>query len=531
MNMLGGLLSVRFKAAERALKAGRLDDALRMADEPDIAGHARGGRLLADLAKAFIERAREHYRAERFTEALLDLGRAERCGGCEKSIAELRGQVTVVAREVARQDADRKRRLEQARRYIAGGSLAAGRQLLQSADGDDGELAEIRRDIEKRERRAADLVAQADGLFRQQRTEAAVEHLLRALQLDAHDEQAMKLESHICAQAVKEARAAFEAGNLRRARAELAALRTLGQHDDARAEMADCLRCAEEAAGALQAGSFDDARQRVRRLQNLAPKVSWVRQAVAELDRLDTALLALRSGPLGDAVAAAAAKGMAPLTETVVLPRPQVAPTLPVESALPQAMLLLVDGGGSYLLHRGDRVSIGRAAAADPADIPVFSDLSVRHTDLLRVEDDYFLMGPNEVEVAGRRTRQQLLRDGDRVVLARRAKFTLRIPNRRSPSARVDLSDSTKLPNDVRRVVLFKQTAMIGRGSDCHITCHAARSNLVLFERGGALFVRPQGQRGGEEIAIELGQPVEFEGASFVIQLWSAGPAGAPRIA
>lgn len=523
--MFGGLLSVRLKSAERALKEGRLDDALRMAGEPDIAGQSRGSRLLTSLATALLERARTHYREERFTEALLDLSRAERCGASESEVSALRNQISAVAREVARQEAERKRRIEQARRYVEGGSLAAGRQLLESAVGDDGDLAQLRREIDKRSARAAELLAQAEGFFRQERTADAVEHLQRALQLDAHSESAMCLEAQICRSAVEDARAAFLAGNLRRAEAELAALGQLGRHDDARGEMADWLRCAAEAGAAFRAGRYAEASERIRRVAGMAPGVAWLQQTVAELERVETALRGLRSGPLGDAPAAVSPLEKSPIAETVLLPPPSVAAK--AETLLPPALLLLVDGGGSYLLHRGERVTIGRAAAADPADIALVSDLSARHAELFRVEDDYFLLSPNEVEVAGRSARQQLLRDGDRIVLARRAKLTLHLPNRRSPSARIDLSDSTRMAHDVRRVVLFKQTAMIGRGSDCHVTCHSARTNLVLFERGGRLWIRPQ--RGGGELEVPLGAPVEIEGASFVIQPYPAGPAGAAQ--
>ena len=93
------------------------------------------------------------------------------------------------------------------------------------------------------------------------------------------------------------------------------------------------------------------------------------------------------------------------------------------------------------------------------------------------------LLSSQDVEVGGKRTRHQLLRDGDRVVLARRAKFTLRIPNRKTSSARLDLSDSTRMPNDVRRVIMFKQTAMIGRGANCHVTCNGAARDLVLWNQ------------------------------------------------
>jgi len=527
--MFGGLLSVRIKAAERALRDGRLDDALRMAEEAEIAGHARGGKLRHDLGRALLERARAHYRAERFTEALLDLGKAERCGAAEGEVAELRAQVTVVAREVARQDADRRRRVEQAQRHVAGGSLAAGKQMLQSVAG-DVEVERMRQDIQKREQRVQDLLAQAESLLAQQRVEAAADHLQRAMAIDAHHAAALRLESKICAQAHQEARAAFAGGRLQRARAELAVLGQLGRSDDARADLDELLTCAEDASRALLAGQFDEVRQRLRRLQSLAPEVAWIQEAAEHAARLDSALLALRSGPLADGFRPAAGKGADALGETLPMPRATPAAGAPADS-LPTSLLLLIDGGGSYLVHRGQRLSVGRAATSDPADLPIYSDLSARHAEVMRVEDDYFLLGAHEVEVDGRPARQQLLRDGDRVVLARRAKFTLRMPSRRSPSARIDLSDSTKTPHDVRSVILFKHTAIIGRGSDCHITCHSARCNLVLYERGGRLFVRSQGGSEREAAAVVPGRPVEIEGASFSVQPWPVSGPGVPRVA
>jgi hypothetical protein len=140
-------------------------------------------------------------------------------------------------------------------------------------------------------------------------------------------------------------------------------------------------------------------------------------------------------------------------------------------------------------------------------------------------------MGAQELEVAGRRVRQQLLRDGDRVVLGRRAKFTFRLPRRKSASARLDLSDSTKSPNDVRRVVLFSGTATLSRGPHGHVTCPGATRDLVLFERGGRLFVRVEGRGGASAVAIEFGAPVELEGASFVLQPWPEAVPGYSRFA
>ncbi len=524
--MLRGLLSVRLKAAERAVQQGQLDDALRLIEQPDIAGHARSESLRAELAQALTERARQHYRAERFTEALIDLGKAQRCGGASQQIAELREQVMTVAQEVARQDADRRRRLDQARRCVDAGSLAAGKRLLQSLAEGDQDLAQIRKEIGDREKRADELLAQAERLHAEGRLDAAVDHLLRAAAHHAHTDRGLQLEAKITDTVLKQARNAFEAGLLKQARDELAALQSLGRRHPGYAELLETVESADAAGHALATGAFDEAQRRIHRLHTLAPKTAWVKRAVDAVQRLDAALLTLRGGPLGDVPGAQTENATVDLAETVALPHR--AAGAGDAGDLPRALLLLVDGGGSYLLNRGDRVSIGRAATRDPADVPIFSDLSEHHADVARVEDDYFLLSGHDVEVGGRPTRHQLLHDGDRVVLARRAKFTLRIPDRKSATARLDLSDSTRVPNDVRRVILFRQTAMIGRGANCHVTCHAAQRDLILFERGGRLFVKPQGG-GGPATPVVLGTPMEVAGASFVIQPWSVptlGPSG-----
>ena len=526
--MFRGLLNVRLKAAEQALRDGRLDDAVRMAREPAIADHARGGRLLGGLSEALLERARGHYRAERFTEALLDLGKVDECGGQKAEATKLREQVLTVAHEVARLEADRKRRLEEARRCVRSGSIAAGKRLLLSVGEGDPEIQALKRKADERERRAADLVAQAETLLKRNRLDDAVEHLVRARGMDANNPVAMTLESRVCDLALTEARLAFDAGRLVAARGALAQLKTLGGHRGDLAELADLLELAGRAAAALGRHQYDDAQQHVCRLLSLSPKTKWIAQANAHLQRIDEALLGLTGGPLGEREAGAGKtnKALVDPRETVALPRPAARPHRPESDLADKRLLLLVDGGGSYLLLRGERVGIGRASTDTVADMPILADLGSRHANIARVEDDYFLMSEHEMEVAGRRTKRQLLNSGDRVVLARRAKFTFSQPNRRSASARLDISDSTKMPNDVRRVILFKETAMIGRSRDCHITCRSAQQDVVLYERAGGLWVRPKGTGGGEAIEVVMGQPVEIEGVSFAVQPWTTRPAG-----
>ena len=176
--------------------------------------------------------------------------------------------------------------------------------------------------------------------------------------------------------------------------------------------------------------------------------------------------------------------------------------------------------------------SVGRVACDDPADVPIFSDLAERHANIARVDDDYFLFSAKDVEVAGKKTKHQLLRDGDRILLGRKAKLTFRQPSRRSATATLDLSDTTKMPQDVRRVVLFHQHATIGQGPGVHVYCRHATPALVLFERGGTLWIRPKsdGHVDTEAKQVRLGEPVEIGGVSLVVEPWQMRQAGGATV-
>ncbi len=537
--MLSRLLIVRLKAAENAVKAGRYDDAFRLATEPDLREHRRGASVLQKLTDKFIERARAHFKADRFAEALLDLTKAEAGGVRKTEIAELREQVRVVAEEELRQKDSRRLQLEAARRRIERGSLAAGRRLLEDAVPDDAEAKALHRHAERNAEEAGEKLDQVQKLLSGGQIREAIDRLVRAKALDPQALRVVELEAKLGREVLARARKSVDAGRVGRAADELASLGDVAAKLPERSELEEMIRQAQRTARALAENRFDDLRQEAGRLAHLLPDVKWVKLAADQLRQVDGLLLGLRAGPLGQAVGAdvdgTAAKGKtaSPGTER---PAPSLAETVavgrPIPGTLPERLLLLVDGGGSYLLHRGERVSLGRAAASRPADVPIYSDLSERHAEIARVDDDYFLFASREVEVAGRPTRHQLLQDGNRVVMARRAKFTFRLPSRKSSSAVLEMSDSTRLPNDVRRVVMFRQMAMMGVGKTAHVSCGAADRGLLLFERSGRLWVRPQSKGGIETEArpVTIGQSMEMCGVSFVIEPWESGSPGQVRV-
>lgn len=550
--MFSRLLFVRLKSAENALRDGRLDEAYRLATAPDIREHRRGAAVLAALTEKFIGRARNHFRADRFTEAEMDLDRAEAGQVMKEQVAELRGHIRTVAAEAQRRERSRRDRLDTAKRHIEGGSLVAGRKILEEASENDLAAQELRRKAEHRAEDVQRIVEQVEAFVAQGQLAAAAQRLRKAKAIDANDQLVTQVEAKLCDRVLANARAAIVEGRMARAADELRCLGEAGRNLPARREVNELLSLGAETIRCLQDHRYGDARRHALSLGRLLPEATWVKATAEQLRQMDDIRTALCSGPLGDRMevehrgpvrvpigepnatdAAGALRGLkaghrtAGFDDTLALPG-----RVDASGGMPEKLLLLVDGGGSYLIHRGGRATIGRAAASDPADVALFSDVAERHANVTRVEDDYFLFSDKEVEVGGAKTKHQLLRDGDRMVFGNRAKLTFRLPSRKSPSAVLDLSDTTKMPHDVRRVVLFNRHATVGAGPAAHIRCQQAGPPLVLFERNGALWIRQKsdGHVDTEALELRLGEPVEIAGASLVLQPWDSRTPGARAI-
>ncbi|MEZ6086120.1 MAG: hypothetical protein R3E58_19715 [Phycisphaerae bacterium] len=205
--MFRGLLHARLKAADQAIASGRLD-ALRVI-EAEISAHAKGTKLRARLAEAFIEHlAREHYRADRFTEAFLALrGKADRCDGPPEKIDELRKQVAAIADEVSRQRTERRHQVELAKHRIHAGSLAAGRRILENAPGRRIRPVEARVGVARKARYGT--VGLKRKRYAEKQLGAAIDRLIRSRKINAHDEAAIQLERDIVATVIKDARSAL----------------------------------------------------------------------------------------------------------------------------------------------------------------------------------------------------------------------------------------------------------------------------------------------------------------------------------
>ncbi|MGB0715050.1 MAG: hypothetical protein ACPGXK_04175 [Phycisphaerae bacterium] len=550
--MFGQLFSARLKAAEKALRDGRLDEAYRLASSADLQSHKRGQAVLEQLAKPLFDRAREHFHADRFDEALQDLKHARLAGVMLDEIEELEGHIRTVADETLRKEASRQQQLQTARERIERGSLAAGREILEnvSAGGSDAEA--LRKEVNDRAGDVARLVSQAESLVTQQNWSEAAQRVLRAKQLVSHDENISRLENTIVLAVLAAARQSFVDGHLKQARHQYASIRQLGEGMPEKQETKEMLRISVSAAEAVSRHDFAETALLIRQLMRYEASCSWLQGALAQCESAEDSVSDLRAGPLGlsqksegevpfakpiaedrkpspgsldDTVFSPSGKALG-LDDTVAIPGRAD------EAGLPEKMLLLVDGGGSFLLVRRSQVSVGRAACDRPADVAIMSDIAERHANITRVDDDYFLFASKELTVGGKTVRQALLQDGDRLVLGANAKFTFRLPSRKSATAVLDMSDTTKVPHDVRRVVIFDRLAVIGAGSSSHVVCRHASPALVLFERDGQLWVRRKsdGHVPGGAQPLEIGESLTVDGVNLVLQPWRDRPLGSSYV-
>jgi len=526
--MFDRFFTSRLRAAELALRNGALDEAFRLASASDLRGQARALDLLRELTPKLIERAESHLAADRFAEALGDLAKAEAGGVMQERIAQLRRNVRLLAEALQSKQKERRDRVEAVREHLKVGTLEQGRRILEQASMTDDAARRIQEELSRRMNESKQAYDRVASLLAADQWHAAAEAFARAKAIQADAAAAAELETRLVEGLVQRCRDALKEGRMIHAQQEMKALTATGSAHAGRLEMEDNLRAAVSAGHAFSQGEYSKAREELARVSRRLGEPAWIQRTLDELRQTEDLLTSIHAGVLGEAASLASrtpssGTGHGPgFADTLPIPaRPVKLPAANVPHG-DDRLLLLVDGGGSYLVIRKDRVSIGRAASTQPADVPLFSDLAEYHAEIARIEDDYFLFSPHDVEVDGFRGRQHLLRDGSRIVLGRRAKLTFRIPSRRSPSAVLDVSDSSKLPNDVRRVVLFKDSALIGHGPGSHMLCNSGGSELLLFERGGRFHIRPYQQAGNPGISVELGTPMLVADSQFVLKPWAS---------
>jgi hypothetical protein len=286
----------------------------------------------------------------------------------------------------------------------------------------------------------------------------------------------------------------------------------------------DALDLCAEAARAVGAGDFTGARAALGRLRILLPDAPWAEAAEKALAGVVEGLGALRAGPLagpGPIVAGAPS----PFVSALLGARPAAPPAAPRPEgdARPGRFLLWVDGVGSYLVLRSERVTIGRAGSSARPDLPVAADVSGVQAEILRVDEDYFLAAHGAVDVNGRRVEKKLLESGDRIRLASKCEIVFRLPTALSTTAVLELPASQRIAGDAREVILLDRSLLIGREDGCHVRAGEAGSRIVLVAGPEGIVARSDdgvlvdGAPAGKEAPVRPGTQMQVGEVTFTV--------------
>jgi len=535
--MFGRLATIRIKAAEEALAVGRLDEALTTATTEELGGHGRGNRLRRKLTDAYLKRGQERLLSGQFSEAMADFEKAGRCGHSPEKVRQWRRRAGE-AIDAARLNAEaRAAALGEARDKIMAGSLGGAADALDGAPDNDPERNAMSDAIEKQARRANELLTAANIAMKAGDLAAAATHCRAARELHGRMKGLPDLEGRLVEHVVTEAREGFRAGRLDRVRQVLDSLGGIGRGNSDRSEIEDALRLAGEAAAALRVDRYAQASVLLGRIARISPKAGWVADARKHMTSLEEQRRLLLEGPLGlmlgPDVSSRLGADAPPSDETLPAPgvdahRAAVPLAKPAEHAVAHAevpglakrLVLRIDGVGSFLLLRGDRIGIGRGGPGATADLPLLSDLSERQAEIVRAGEDYFVVSQSGVELAGDRVDHALLQDGDRVRLGKRIRLRFRRPSLKSSAAALDLGEGVRTETDCRRVILWSGPILLGATRECHVHLASGQGDFVMMERGGRMYIKPMGP-GGNATPIAFGEQMALGELRFSVTEWA----------
>ena len=520
---------IRLKQAQHALKEGRLDEAFSIAIEKEVRELRAGQILLEDLVSPLLERAEEHLASDRLREALIDAERAVAAGGQRSDAIRLRDNVeSAMAKQRGEAQA-----VNSVRHHLKAGRLDTGAVRLADA-GTGNHAAQLERELETRRQRAREALERAGEHAQAGRLLEALASARQAIEKDSAVSDDAEVLPMLKNKVIEQIGQGLDSGDLKRAGELCSLLReSLGKTLEG-SRMEDALKSCGRASEAFERGDLDGARVLLSQVSGLRPEASWINDARSSLEAAGNALGAVRSGPLGllSTSSAQAAAIPASFAETLRATSPrnpaaQVA-NPPSEEAARGALLLWIDGVGTYLIVPGDRVSIGRAGSSTRPDLGLSrSGIAGHHAEVVRSDDDYFIVAAQgAVAVNGSPTPRKLLQDGDSVHLGDRSQFTFRLPTNLSSTAVITLRGNQRLDDNVQRIVLCDGHFLLGGQDNCHLQVPGTREPVVLTRTDEALVCRAaqpivvNGKLAGEETRISLGEAVQVGDLTFTLTPW-----------
>ncbi|MGZ0165022.1 MAG: hypothetical protein ACKVII_13955 [Planctomycetales bacterium] len=493
------MFNLRLRQAETAFAEGRLNEAARLVDQSGVRDHREGQLLLTKIVDAFVARGREHLVAGRFDEAGIDCGEAKKLGGDQSTVAELAGEIASARRGVQNKALRKQQVVADVGREIARGELDLGEKLLSRLEPDSSagssmagrmndQIAVSRERVEAASERARREVEAGH-------TRESVVAILELQKLSPSHPELIDLIDQVTSPVVSQLWFEVEAARLDRVQALVDTVRPLIDFDPELTEVCRAIESATEVNSLLDASRFDEAYLQIRKLAPLLGNVAWLNELADKAKQAADLIVEIKSSPLSllsgsrrsvSNVSAALLK-----VEHAGMAAPSTSDSFG-SSTLPEQLILQIDGVGSALLLRQPKLSIGSPGRAGACDIALTGFPGSGTLTIERTAGRYRLSAGNvdDLAVNERRCQEKSLTDGDSVRVGKRCRFKFRRPTADVPSAVLELS-GTRLPRpDIRSIVLFDETLVVGPGQSSHLMARNLDQPLILFVRDGVFHVR-----------------------------------------
>ncbi len=530
------MFNLRLRQAEPAFAEGRLNEAARLVEQPGVRDHREGQLLLTKIVDGFIARGREHLTSGRLDEAGIDCGEAKKLGGDQRAAVELAGEIAAARREVQNRALRKQQVAAEVGREIARGELDLGEKLLSTLESDSSSVGSVAGRINDKIAIGRERVEAATARARREveagHTRESVVAILELQKLSPSHPELVDLIDQVTAPVVSQIWFEVEASRLDRVQSLVDTVRPLIDFDPELSEVCRAIDSAKEVSLLLDASRFDEAYLHIRKLAPLLGNVAWLNELADQARQAAELSVEIKSSPLsllgGSRRPGSKTNGtLPPVTQT------GLATSLSGDrfgsSTLPPQLILQIDGVGSVLLLRQPKLSVGAFGRVRACDVALTGFSGSGVITIERTAGCYRLSAGDagELAVNERRCQEKSLADGDSVRVGKRCRFKFRRPTADVPSAVLDLN-GTRLPRpDIRSIVLFDETLVVGPGRSSHLLARNLDQPLILFVRDGVFHVRsglpdraqryaangaPQGAQ-----PLTLDTPVEIGGTRVTI--------------
>jgi hypothetical protein len=489
------VFQLKLRQAETAFKEGRLEEACQLAMTPEVHEHKAGKQLTTKLVNALIDRGRTHLENARHLEAQADCQLAQRIGGNQATLVELSSAVQDAIHQVE----SNKRRVNElvraADHELNRGDVQLGQKVLDQVPSDDSKFVRLadrilvqKEQIEGALNRARQAVSscQSSNQASSDVLITAISALLKLKKVSPDHEELTELIQQVVGPGCEEIERDIIDARLDRAERSLVLLQPFALNNSRIQELNKVIERASQIAGKLNSARFEDASFELKKLQTVVPKAKWVGQLADQTHKTAAQIRELQTTPFS-LLDDMEATGLFQVPSAERSPVDQVMqPIAPATTH--QRWLLQIDGVGSFLLVSSSHVSLGSSLKAKTVDVPL-SGFDAGSAVISRDGGDYTIQCASETRINGRKYARKLLVAGDQLEFGRRCRLRFGLPNAAATSAVLHLT-GTKLPRpDIRHVILFDQSLVIG-GPNAHVDTADVDEPLVLFQDDGEFWIR-----------------------------------------